>query len=135
MRVLLVEDEQIARTVICRHLVSMGHSVTVARDGREAIPLITLPFDIILLDINLPHVSGYELAKMIRDTETYPNFIVAISSNLEVLDGHFDLVHKKPITKDDLLTILKIGTDNDETPIDYERGSKTARGMPTADYG
>ena len=135
MRVLLVEDEQIARTVICRHLLSLGHSVTVACDGREALAYIALPFDIILLDINLPHISGYELAKMIRDTETYPNFIVAISSNLEVLDGHFDLVHKKPITKDDLLTILKIGANNDETPIDYERGSETIGCVPSTNYG
>lgn len=135
MRVLLVEDEQIARTVICRHLVSMDHSVVVAQDGREALRYIGLPFDIILLDINLPHINGYELAKKIRDSETYPAFIVAISSNLEVTDGYFDLVHKKPITKEDLLTILEIGATNDKTPIDYERGSKTARRVPSTNYG
>jgi CheY-like chemotaxis protein len=66
-RVLVIEDNQDAREVLRLTLEEAGHSVTVAEDGRRGIEvaLSAIP-DIVLIDIGLPDICGYEVAQTIR---------------------------------------------------------------------
>ncbi len=65
--ILYVEDEPVIQQNICEYLESYFDTVYVASDGRKALELYhTHCPDVILLDINLPYVSGLEVAKQIR---------------------------------------------------------------------
>jgi len=66
-RILVVEDERINAMVICAMLRNLGHDVTHAGSGREAISEVqTAPYDCVLMDIQMPELDGIETAKMMR---------------------------------------------------------------------
>jgi DNA-binding NtrC family response regulator len=70
-KVLVVDDEEALRTVLSGELVNEGYSVGNAADGDEAIAIIKQqPFDIVLLDIKMPKVDGFEVLKFIK--KDYP---------------------------------------------------------------
>ncbi len=69
-RILVVEDEKINAMVIIAMLSNLGHTVTHAQNGREAIELLqTDSFDCILMDIQMPEMDGIETARIIRDSD------------------------------------------------------------------
>jgi CheY-like chemotaxis protein len=64
-RVLIAEDEDVLRALCARALLSDGHEVKAARDGSEALDLLTREkggFDLLLTDIRMPQMDGIELA-------------------------------------------------------------------------
>jgi PAS domain S-box-containing protein len=64
-RILLVEDDDLIRTQVERQLCALGHTVTAAADGVEALSLIakSAEFDLLLTDVVMPNgISGHELA-------------------------------------------------------------------------
>lgn len=66
-RLLVVEDEKINAMVILAMLENLGHDVTLATNGKEAINLLhTTLFDCILMDIQMPELDGIETARIIR---------------------------------------------------------------------
>ena len=70
LRILVAEDNPVNRTVVVRTLEKQGHSVAVAVDGREAVEQAALePFDVILMDVQMPVMSGLEAARAIRERE------------------------------------------------------------------
>jgi CheY-like chemotaxis protein len=70
IKVLVVDDELIARIANKMILEELNYKVSLANDGLEALELIKEnPFDLILLDINMPKMSGIELTKVIRSSE------------------------------------------------------------------
>ena len=77
-RILIVEDEPPISNLIAMNLTRAGYTCTCAFDGAEAASLITPDaFDLILLDIMLPKVSGLELLEYIRPMEIPVIFITA----------------------------------------------------------
>jgi signal transduction histidine kinase len=67
--VLVVEDEDLIRRVVCESLRSRGYSVLEARDGTEAIAICedaSLPLELLLTDVVMPLMSGPELAQRIE---------------------------------------------------------------------
>ncbi len=67
LNVLVVEDNAINRAVAIKSLELLGLPVTTAVDGREAITLIKSElFDVILMDIQMPHLDGFETTSLIR---------------------------------------------------------------------
>ena len=60
MSVLLVEDNDIGRIVVEGYLCHEGHSVTLAKDGFEALTMAEQHFDLILMDISMPGMDGVE---------------------------------------------------------------------------
>lgn len=85
-RVLLAEDNEMNREIVSEILTEEGLSVTAAEDGNKAINYIEKfgidKFDIMILDIQMPFMDGYETARYIR--KTYPNSdipILALSAN------------------------------------------------------
>jgi signal transduction histidine kinase len=69
-RVLLAEDNPVNQRLVVRILEKQGHWVTVAGNGREAVEAVTREsFDIVLMDVQMPQMSGYEASAAIRRNE------------------------------------------------------------------
>ncbi|MEX2116547.1 MAG: response regulator [Bacteroidota bacterium] len=66
-RILVVDDEEALRTVLSSELEGEGYQVNTAADGDEAIKIIgTQQFHLILLDIKMPNVDGFEVLKFVK---------------------------------------------------------------------
>ncbi|QWZ63674.1 TMAO reductase system sensor histidine kinase/response regulator TorS [Aeromonas sp. FDAARGOS 1417] len=85
--ILLVEDNEINRLVAHGMLTRLGHRVTQAEDGRSALALVTeRPFELALLDINLPDMDGMtlreDLAAISEEMHERPLPAIAISAQM-----------------------------------------------------
>ncbi|MBN2104419.1 response regulator [bacterium] len=86
-KVLIVEDEPIFRMNYRTVLEEKGYSVIEASTGQQGLHMITSdPPDIVLLDLILPEVNGYEVLKRIRETNSEIPIIV-----FSVLSGEMDM--------------------------------------------
>jgi serine phosphatase RsbU (regulator of sigma subunit) len=70
-QLLVVDDNRVNRMLLVRHLEEQGHCVTTATNGREALDILrTRHIDLVLLDIEMPEMNGYQvLAAMKRDMQ------------------------------------------------------------------
>lgn len=79
--ILVVEDDEAIANLICVNLSAEGYRCTCARDGMEGADCIERKsFDLVLLDIMLPEVDGYELLEYIKPTGTPVIFLTARGS-------------------------------------------------------
>ena len=69
-RILVADDEPAVADLLCKLLEREGHEVKVASDGNQAIDLAreTRP-DLIIMDINMPQMNGYEATSRIKETD------------------------------------------------------------------
>lgn len=89
MKVLLVEDEKLIRMFIVDYFSKMDALVVEAAEGYEALSLFDDTFDIVLLDIMMPGIDGYEVCKMIRQKSEVPIlFISALGEEDDKLKGY-----------------------------------------------
>jgi two-component system, cell cycle response regulator DivK len=87
-KILCIEDNNTNMILISRIVDAEGHELIRAEDGRRALQILSdsTP-DIILLDINIPGISGLELARQIReDTRLAEIPILAVTANVLVGD-------------------------------------------------
>ncbi len=85
-RVLCIEDEHFISELYARALSKAGYDVTVIIDGVEGLAAAkTDTYDIILLDIMVPNLTGTEILKRLRDPSETPklNAMIIITTNLE----------------------------------------------------
>ena len=76
-RILLVDDEKSTRLVIGRSLQLCGYQVNDAADGRQALQALEkYPYDVLLLDLNMPELNGSQVMDIVR--EKYPDLQVII---------------------------------------------------------
>ncbi len=84
---LVVDDDEGNRTMLARRLVRLGHQVTLAEDGRQALEkLRTQPFDLLLLDIQMPELNGYEVLDRLKADpalRTIPVIVLSASSETD----------------------------------------------------
>lgn len=80
--VLIVEDNELNTKLFRDLLTSRGHRVLETRDGKEGLRLARAEKpNLILMDIQLPEISGFELIKILKgDPETYPIPIIAVTA-------------------------------------------------------
>lgn len=82
-KILLVEDNAMNRDMLSRRLERKGYQLVIAVDGEEAVSLAKSEIpDLILMDISLPKIDGYEATKQIRahsETATIP--IIGLSAH------------------------------------------------------
>jgi PAS domain S-box-containing protein len=70
LRVLLAEDNPVNQRLAVRILEKAGHSVAVAENGRTALELLARqPFDVVLMDVQMPEMGGFEATELIRAAE------------------------------------------------------------------
>jgi two-component system copper resistance phosphate regulon response regulator CusR len=71
-QVFLVEDEQKVAAFICKGLEEHNYKVKTAKNGADAKTMVAAEeFDLLILDIMLPDISGIELCRQIRLNNTY----------------------------------------------------------------
>lgn len=84
-RALIVDDEAGIVDVLTSYLQDEGFTVSMAQDGAEGLKTaLAEPFDVILLDLNLPRLSGVEVFKEIRKVSDVP--ILMVTSRDEAID-------------------------------------------------
>ncbi|HEX5128223.1 MAG TPA: PAS domain S-box protein [Usitatibacter sp.] len=114
-RVLVVDDNADAAQTLEMLLKSLGHEVQVANDGRQALEAASqFRPDIVLLDIGMPGMSGYEVARRLRSLEPpgRPVRIVAVTGWGQDLDRQqsreagFDVHLVKPVDIHQLESVL-----------------------------
>jgi two-component system cell cycle response regulator len=72
--ILVVDDEEQNRDILSRRLVKEGYTVTVSDGGKEALDMLRLErYDLVLLDIMMPGIDGYEVLKRIRSEPVLHN--------------------------------------------------------------
>ena len=85
LRILLVEDNEINREIMASQLTSLGYTVDTAVNGKDALQQYTDGnYDVILTDIDMPEMDGYELVEKIRHTPkdaARPILILAITAS------------------------------------------------------
>ena len=82
MKILLLEDDLMLNEIIEEHLVSQKHEITTVFTGLEAQDLLySQKFDLLLLDVNVPILNGFELLKDLRQKEIYTPAIFLTSLN------------------------------------------------------
>ena len=112
LRILLAEDNLVNQHLATRLLEKRGHSVLLARNGREAITALEKQsFDLVLMDVEMPEMDGLEATAAIREKEKGSGTnlaIVAMTAQAmtgdreRCLAGGMDDYISKPIRKEDL---------------------------------
>lgn len=100
MRILLVEDDLMLAETVMRALTQSAHAVDMARTGNEADQaLMSGNYDLVLLDVGLPQISGFEVLRRLRARRsTVPVLMLTVNDTPE------DLVTGLDLGADDYLT-------------------------------
>ncbi len=86
--ILIVDDNEANRELLCRRLEQQGHQTTAARDGQEALALLQdRAFDLLLLDIIMPALNGYEVLSRIKADDRLRHLPVIMISALDEMDS------------------------------------------------
>lgn len=122
LSILVAEDNEINALLICSLLARLGHDVTVAADGEEALELWVAaetadrPYDLVLMDVQMPKLDGIEATRKIREREAGDHLrrtaILALTANTLTDDRHacleagMDGFLVKPLDQDKLADAL-----------------------------
>ncbi len=100
MRILVVEDDALLVDGLTAALTRAGHAVLHTRAGRQADAILSSDeFDLIILDIGLPDIDGFEVLRRLRSRRVATNVLV-----LTARDAVEDRVHGLDLGADDYLT-------------------------------
>ncbi len=81
-KILIIEDEELLAGLLQKKLSQLGYDVFVAADGEKGLQAIReIRPDLVLLDIVMPKMSGFEVLKAVRDDEAINNTKIIIISN------------------------------------------------------
>ncbi len=114
-RILVVDDDKTLLDLLSVHLRSVGYSIVAAADPAVAIRMVLAnPPDLILLDITLPYLDGFELLRALRGDPASRNIPVVMltarddtESYLRARDlGAVEYI-TKPVQRDDLLAAIE----------------------------
>lgn len=87
MKVLIVDDSMVTRSIIAKYVASMGYDALEAGNGQAALDLLekqAQEVDLVLLDWNMPVLNGYDTVKRIKEKDVYKHIcIVMISTESE----------------------------------------------------
>jgi adenylate cyclase len=87
-RLLVVDDNKVNRLLLGRGLEQQGHSVAFAENGLQALDMLRdQSFDIVLLDIQMPEMDGYQVLERITEDIDLRNIPVIMTTAMEELDS------------------------------------------------
>lgn len=86
--ILVVDDNEMNRDLLSRHLKKQGYSAELAENGRKAFEIMkTRRFDLVLLDMMMPEINGYEVLQMLKSDKAYNDIPVIMLSALDEIDS------------------------------------------------
>ena len=118
--VLVVDDDNHMRIALRESLARAGYNVSVAQDGKEALARIAGSlYDLVITDVKMPHVTGIDLLKEIKDTSPLLPVILitgygTVQDAVKVIkEGAYDYI-QKPFNTDTLYGVVKraLGVNN-----------------------
>ncbi|MEO8362649.1 MAG: response regulator, partial [Vicinamibacteria bacterium] len=106
-RLLVVDDNEMNRDMLSRRLKTKGYMVDVAEDGQQALDMLAKePFDLILLDVMMPGISGIDVLRAVRQTKSRADLPIIMATAKD--------------QSDDIVEALKLGANDYVTkPIDF----------------
>jgi CheY-like chemotaxis protein len=117
LTVLLAEDNTVNQRLVARLLEKRGHTVEIACNGREAVEKSWRgAFDVVLMDVQMPELNGYDATRSIREREKRLGIrvpIIALTAHAlnddreRCLDAGMDAFVSKPIESSELFAALK----------------------------
>jgi CheY-like chemotaxis protein len=133
IRILVVDDNNVVLTSVCRLLTKLGYEAIAAQDGSEALRIMETNdgFNLILTDINMPQIDGWELAHRIKSikpdipiialTGENPNHILPRLSGSGISYALF-----KPFNLDQLNNAIAYILESDWSRLSKEMAKKRA---------
>jgi two-component system, chemotaxis family, CheB/CheR fusion protein len=126
LKILLVEDDEINRMMIRQFLQNWKLDFKEASNGKEAINMAQKQmFDLIIMDVRMPVIDGFEATYRIRKIPGYENIpIIALTADVsqkvrdEKLAGLFDEIIIKPVNPDDLIGMISLYSGEKEATVD-----------------
>lgn len=116
LNILLAEDNLVNQEVTAGMLIKHRHHVTIAQNGKVAVRTFSCnPFDLILMDVQMPEMNGYEATQRIRQMETVIGAhipIIGLTANTlngdreKCLESGMDAYLSKPVRLKDLLEVV-----------------------------
>lgn len=138
LRILVADDHLTNRLLLKRQLSNLGYNVTEACDGKEALDKVKIqPFDLLITDVNMPILNGFELTQMLRK-ENIPLTIWGLTANAQAqerdrgLSSGMDLCLFKPLTLNVLKQHLSQMSTDRLSSDDYQHLDLTSLGDNTA---
>ncbi|MCJ8274006.1 MAG: ATP-binding protein, partial [Psychrosphaera sp.] len=129
-QILVVDDDPVNQQVLINQLSGLNYYVSLALSGKQALEQIhgLHPFDLVLLDIMMPRMSGYEVAQKIRQNYSANELpILMLTAKNQLVDlvegfacGANDYL-TKPFSKDELLARVKMQLNLAQTNAAYAR--------------
>jgi CheY-like chemotaxis protein len=115
LQMLLAEDNPFNQAVATAILNKLGYQFDMAENGAEAISMLEKkPYDVILMDVQMPEMDGLEATRIIRQTPTFQQpVIIAMTANAmqedkeECLQAGMNDYLSKPVNPEDLMLVLK----------------------------
>ena len=111
-KILVVDDQELFAQAFSGMLSEYGHAVCVARSGPEAIEQFkSEPFDLVFTDLGMPGMSGWQVAKSIKDMDPETPVVLMTGWGSEVdtdrlAESQVDMVLSKPVKMEDLSGIV-----------------------------
>jgi CheY-like chemotaxis protein/anti-sigma regulatory factor (Ser/Thr protein kinase) len=112
-RILLIDDESVIRDITAKILTLRGHQLNVYDNGAEGVRAFSQPgaFDIVITDLGMPGMSGWEVARAIKEID--PKVLVVLMTGWaaeldpqKVREGGVDRVLNKPFDVDQVLALV-----------------------------
>lgn len=115
--ILIIEDDLRIRRILQLELEHEGYLVSLAKDGKEGLEKAKLiRYDLILLDLMLPEISGEEVCKELRKNSDVPIIVLTakenIRSKVELLDMGADDYITKPFNIEELFARIRVALRN-----------------------
>jgi CheY-like chemotaxis protein len=121
--ILVVEDSDPMRDIICFILEEVGYHVESASNGKEGFELFTQKhFDMVFTDLKMPEMNGFELAEKIKSTNKDIPIVLVTAwamdySEHELRSKGIDYIVKKPFHDIQLLQLVRDEMGAKETPM------------------